>query len=51
MLKYLFTIATSLSLAQLVSAQTDSKPGAGEKDWPTGALHAHVCGIHFIAAT
>jgi hypothetical protein len=49
MLKYLFSIAVSLSLTQFATAQTESKAGAAEKNWPTGALHAHVCGIHFYS--
>jgi Protein of unknown function (DUF1264) len=49
MLKHLFTIAVSLSLAQFAAAQTESQGGAAEKNWPTAALHAHVCGIHFYS--
>ena len=49
MLKYLFTIVVSLGLAQLAAAQAESKAGMAEKNWPTSALHAHVCGIHFYS--
>jgi hypothetical protein len=49
MLKYLFTIVVSLSLEQLAAAQAESKAGMTEKNWPTSALHAHVCGIHFYS--
>jgi len=49
MFKYFLTIAVSLSLAQFAAAQIESKAGAAEKNWPTGALHAHVCGIHFYS--
>lgn len=49
MIKYLLAIGISISVAHFAAAQSESKANAAEKNWPTGAIHAHVCGFHFYS--
>jgi hypothetical protein len=49
MIKYLVTIGVSMSVVHFTAAQSESKTNAAEKNWPTGAIHAHVCGFHFYS--
>jgi hypothetical protein len=49
MIRYVITIALSMSVVHFTAAQTESKANTAEKNWPTGAIHAHVCGFHFYS--
>ena len=49
MIKYLLTIILGVSVAHFAAAQGEPKTSSPEKNWPTSALHAHVCGIHFYS--
>jgi hypothetical protein len=49
MIKHVVTILLIVALVRVAAGQAETKANSPEKNWPTGAIHAHVCGFHFYS--